>query len=255
MLTSGAGVRFGLRGPKSARPAPTLLVLANSLEDTLGDPYFRQGGNQLAEQGYLCASLDLPCHGQERREAEPEGLHGWRHRFDLDEDFLGEFIRRARDVLDHLVEGQYTDPRRIAVTGASRGGFAALHLMAADPRIKCAALMGPVTALTALEEFRSLPNGARADALSLAHLADRLAGRAVWIVIGDQDERVGTDLAIALARKLSAAAHSHQLMSRVELHVLPEPRGHTTPAEAAEASARWIARKLNPRDARLSGGC
>lgn len=219
-------------------------MLANSLEDTLGNDYFLQCGTHLFDQGYQCVSLDLPCHGQERREGESEGLHGWRHRFDLGEDFVGEFIRRAINVVDYLVCEQWADPRKIAVCGTSRGGFAALHLLAAEPRLRCAAVMAPVTELTALEEFRSLPNTARANALSLAHLADRLAGRAVWIVIGDRDERVGTDRAVALARKLSVAAYEHQVTSRVELHVLPEPRGHTTPPGAAEAGARWIARQL-----------
>jgi len=221
-----------------------LLVFADSLEETLGNDYFLQCGRKLFSEGYHCVSLDLPCHGQERREGEPAGLHGWRHRFDLGEDFLDEFIRRAIDVVDYLVSEQWADPHRIAVCGTSRGGFAAVHLLAEEPRLRCAAVMAPVTDLTVLEEFRSLSNTARANALSLGHLADRLAGRAVWIVIGDRDERVGTDRAISFARKLSVAAYEHQVTSRVELHVLPEPRGHTTPPGAAEAGARWIARQL-----------
>ncbi|HEY4309174.1 MAG TPA: prolyl oligopeptidase family serine peptidase [Pirellulales bacterium] len=238
------GVRFGTWSLQPARPAPTLLVLANSVEGTLGDPYFRQGGNQLASQGFLCVSLDLPCHGKDRHMDEPEGLDGWRQRFDAAEDFIGHFVQRAKSVLDHIIREEMADPLSIALTGTSRGGFAAAHFMAADLRVKCAALIGPVTDLDALVEFHSLEKQAAVNALSLMALVPQLAGRPIWIVIGDQDARVGTDRAIAFARKLTVAACSQHKSSQVELHVLPEPRGHTTPAGAAEASAAWISRQL-----------
>jgi len=243
-LRTTCGVRFGLLGPLPARPSPLFLVLASSIEETLGNSYFLQGGNRLAQQGYLCASLDLPCHGQDCRADEPEGLRGWSYRLDHEENLFAEFTKRATSVLDHLVAAECIDPHRIAVCGTSRGGFAALHLMAADPRPKCAALMCPATELTAIEEFQSMQHSDRAAALSLKHLADKLAGRAVWIVIGDQDDRVGTDHVIAFARELSATARAKGVSSKVELHVLPEPRGHTTPAGAATHCAEWIAREL-----------
>jgi dienelactone hydrolase len=239
------GIRYGTWSLKPAHSAPTLLVLANSLEGTLGDPYFRQGGNWLAKEGYLCVSLDLPCHGAERRADELEGLDGWRQRFDAGENFIGRFIKRAKLVLDHLIAERIADPERIAVTGTSRGGFSAAHLMAVDPRIRCAALIGPVTDLEALIEFREPQKPAALQALSLAALAPQLAGRPIWIVIGDQDERVGTDRSIAFARQLTATACSQHKSPQAELHVLPEPRGHTTPAGAAEASAVWISRQLS----------
>ena len=56
----------------------------------------------------------------------------------------------------------------------------------------------------------------------------------------DQDERVGTDLAITFARKLTAASREKKLDSRAELHVLPEPRGHTTPRGSPQQAASWI---------------
>ncbi len=76
--------------------------------------------------------------------------------------------------------------------------------------------------------------------LSLESQAESLAGRPVWIVIGDQDERVGTDRAIAFAQKLTAASRQKNLASRIELSVLPEPRGHTTPRGSSRRAADWI---------------
>jgi dienelactone hydrolase len=131
-----------------------LFILASTIEATLGDPYYRQAGNELASRGYLCVSVDLPCHGQERRPAEPEGLAGWRYRCDHDENVIDDSNQRLRSVLDHLIETGLTDAQRVAACGTSRGGFAALHFAAADPRVKCVAAFAPVTDLSVLHEFR-----------------------------------------------------------------------------------------------------
>ncbi len=76
VLQTDTGVEYGIWGDKSATPAPTLFVLSGTIEETLGDPYFRQSGNILAEEGYLCVSVDLPCHGRQRKPDEPNGLDG-----------------------------------------------------------------------------------------------------------------------------------------------------------------------------------
>ncbi len=66
------------------------------------------------------------------------------------------------------------------------------------------------------------------------------------MVIGDQDARVGTDRAIVLADRITEAAGDLPTGSgSIELHVWPEPRGHTTPAGAAERAALWISEQ-NP---------
>lgn len=143
-------------------------------------------------------------------------------------------------MLDHLIQSGIADAKRIAACGTSRGGFLAIHFAAHDGRVKCAAGFAPVTDLAALREFRAIADSSFVRALSLETQAKQLAGRPVWIVIGDQDERVGTDLAINFARKLTAASREQKLDSRVELHVLPEPRGHTTPPGSPQQAASWI---------------
>ena len=79
-LETPTGVHFGIWGEKPHAPAPTLVILASTIEGTLGDPYFRRAGNILAEQGYLCVSIDLPCHGTQQLGGEPPQLEGWRRR-------------------------------------------------------------------------------------------------------------------------------------------------------------------------------
>lgn len=244
VLRTEGGVRFGIWGAKPDAPAPTLFVLASTIEETLGAAYYRQSGNALAECGYLSVSVDLPCHGLERRPDEPEGLSGWRVRSERNEDFVAESNARLRQVLDHLIEAGFTDADKVAASGTSRGGFLALHFAASDSRVRCAAAFAPVTELAALGEFEGAARHPLVGSLALAKQAEKLAGRAVWLVIGDQDERVGTDHTISLARRITAASLAAGVPSRVELHVMPEPRGHTTPAGAAEGAAEWIRRQI-----------
>lgn len=244
ILKTDGGVRFGILGSKPEQPAPTLIVLASSPEDTLGNDYFLQCGVALSKQGYLCVSLDLPCHGQERVTGEPDGIAGWRHRLDAGQDLLGDFQRRSQAMLDYLIANNFTDPERIAACGTSRGGFAALHLAAHDRRIQCVAAMAPVTDLLVLDEFKAMKQSDRAAMLSIEKQAPALVDRGVWIVIGDRDVRVGTDQAIAFARRLSAVAVERKIPSRVELIVRSEARGHTTPPGSAEMAATWVAEEL-----------
>jgi dienelactone hydrolase len=247
---TSSGVKYGLWGKAKTKPAPVLFVLASTIDSTLGDPYYRQCGNELAELGYLCVSIDLPCHGTRSREGESPGLSGWSQRAAMQDDFVAENNSRLSDVLGHLIETRVADPDRVAACGTSRGGLLAIHFAAQDERVKCVAGFAPVTDLAALSEFRSIKDEPFVSKLSLFHQADKLAGRPVWIVIGDQDERVGTDRVVAFASHLTHVAGKEKLKSRVELHVMPEPRGHTTPKGSAERAAVWIHRQLSGEVAR-----
>jgi len=249
ILQTPGGVRFGLSGARPARPAPLLLVFSSTLEQALGQAPHNRTGSALAGRGWLSASLDLPCHGRQRRPDEPEGLRGWRSRVDRREDLLKGFIAHVAEVLDYLIDDRYADPRRIAACGTSRGAFAALHLAASEKRIRCVAVFSPVTELRALREFHGMARPEAAGRMALIHAADALAGRPVFVCIGDQDPRVGTDHAIAFARSVSAASARQNVPSRIELHVSPCPGGgpgHQTPAGAHEKAAEWIARQLAP---------
>jgi dienelactone hydrolase len=244
ILKSKSGVRYGIWPKKPETPAPTLFIFAGSIEDSLNTPYFRQCGNQLAKEGYLCVSVDLPCHGPEVRTGEPAGIAGWRARIEKGEDFVAEATMRFRAALDDLVEFKLADPERIAACGTSRGGFMAVHFLASDPRVKAAAAFAPLTDMMLIDEFKTLEKRDLADRLSLKSQAEKLAGRAVWLIIGDRDERVSTDESIAFCRAVTAASLKNKKPALVDLHVVSEPQGHTTPKGADEQAAVWIARQL-----------
>ena len=246
LMQTTTGVEFGIWGQGNVKPAPTLFVLGNSIAGTIGDSYFRQAGNDLAQEGYISVSIDIPGHGTQEREGEAQGLAGWRERIDQGEDLVAETNRRLSEVLDYLIAEGITDPEKVAASGTSRGGFLAMHFAAADPRVKCVAAFAPVTDLIVLREFHGAEDNALMASLSVSEQAAKLADRPVWIIMGDRDDRVGTDNSIALARKITATALAQGISPHVELHVLPEPKGHTTPAGAAAAAASWILRQMEP---------
>lgn len=246
-MSTPAGEEFVLLGPVPAEPSATLIILSGVGQDTLLKPAYLQAGRFLGRQGYLCVSIDLPGHGSV--ESGGKGLGGWAKRATAGEDFVAEFNARLSKVLDHLIAQGWTDPQRIAVCGTSRGGFLAIRFAAHDRRVRCAVGYSPVTDLRKLSEFRGAASVPGVDAMSLqAHVAE-LVGRPIFIVIGDRDERVGTDAAVQFARALSAAAVEANVPSGVELHVVSEPRGnHTTPTDGDRWSARWIYRILEGRE-------
>jgi dienelactone hydrolase len=190
-------------------------------------------------------SVDLPCHGQDARPGE-KGLSGWRVRCLAKKDIVADTTSTLKKVLDYLIAEKLTDPERVAALGTSRGGFVAVHFAAADPRVRCVAAFAPVTDLAALSEFRGVGDDPFVQSLSLERQAHALAERPIWLVIGDRDERVGTDRAIQFARRVTTAALEAQRSPRVELHVLPEPKGHTTPVGSAERAAAWLEQQLTP---------
>lgn len=242
-LETPDGVRFSLLGAKPGTPSPTLLVLALDAESTLSNPKYLRCGNVLAEQGYLCVSVDLPSHGAQQRGDEPGGIDGWRKRIDSGENPMTDLSSRLSRVLDHLVARGFTDPDQIVACGTSRGGYAALYFASGDPRVKAVAAYSPVTNLSALREFQGARETEAFRQSALNSRIESLSKIPVWIMIGDRDQRVGTDAAIAFARALSSAAAGSGLPGKVELHVTPSD-GHHTPPGAEELSAAWMLKQI-----------
>lgn len=239
MLKTDSGVRFGIYGAKPGKPAPTFFVLAGGVEDSLMRAEFNKIGHLLADKGYLSVSLDLPCHGKDQAVGEPSGIAGWRTRLEKGQPLVGDFARKASVVLDKLIKDGYTDAGKVGAAGTSRGGFMALHLAAAEPRIGWVVAYAPVTDLLAVTEFQGSKNDKPMRDLDLKKHADKLAGRPVWLCIGNDDKRVSTDEAILFTRRLVAAAAGKGKIVPVELHVMPTA-GHTIHATAHEESARWV---------------
>ncbi len=259
LLHTASGVRFGVLGQKAATPSPTLLVFANDIEGTLEPDNFNMVGHLLAKKGWLSISLDLPCHGKNLLSGEAGGsLECWRARLESGRNFMPGFMANITDVLDYLIQHGYTNVNRVAACGTSRGGFVALHFAAVESRVRCVAAFAPVTNLLALREFAGIeqdsPSVLRVvKSLALVNSAEKLAGRPIWICIGNYDQRVNTDDAIALTRRVVEASVAEDKPANVEIRVLPSEgyqvrvhdNGHGIPVPSAhKEAAEWILARM-----------
>ena len=244
-LETKDGIRFGLWSKRLAQPSPTMIVFDPGTPERLGDPYYQRRYQVLVDNGYLCVSVDFPCQGRDERPGEPKNLDCWRHRVEHGQGtFNVDLNTRTSKVLDHLIEQGYTDAGRIVVGGSSAGGFLALHYAAHDPRIRGGAVVVPVTDLAALQEFQEIRQHPAVRALALTEQADKLADRSIWVLMGGRDARVVTESAIQFARAVWKVSAERDSRTGVELHVVPEPGGHTHPPGAHQQAAEWVL-KLN----------
>lgn len=105
------------------------------------------------------------------------------------------------------------------------------------------AAFAPVTNLLALWEFAGADKEAAVKELRVVNRADKLAGRAVWVCIGNRDDCVSTDDAIAFTRRVALASPDPSKVGAVELHVLPTV-GHRIHDTAHEEAAAWVRKTL-----------
>jgi dienelactone hydrolase len=246
MMKTSDGVEFGVWGGTPDKPSPTLILLSGLIPDSFTKANFLRAGEILGPKGYLCVSIELPCHGSQAKKGF-SNLVGWGKRAADGDDFVAEFNARMKKVIDHLIEQKMTDPDKIVATGTSRGGYLAVRYAAFDKRVKCAVAYAPVTDLRKIKEFEVAKDVASVDAMNLEAHIPELVGKPVLIFIGDRDDRVDTDSVIAFARKLSAAAQKADVPSHTEIHVLSEPRGHSVPPGVEKFAAEWILKALEAK--------
>ncbi len=245
---AATGVPYGIIQNDDADrgPSPTLFIFASTLDAMQRELVYTEVARLLAPEGWVSVILEPPCHGEDARDDEPKQLDGWRYRLENDRPFLDAFNTRATAVLDELIQQKLTDPDRVAACGTSRGGFVAYHFAAAEPRIKAVAGISPVTRLTALREFSTTMQLEKVEPFNAINLAPKLAGKAVWLSIGNNDARVNTDDAIAFTRAVvaaSASADSPNKLIPVDM-IVARSSGHSKIDQAHELLARWLQEQL-----------
>jgi len=243
-LTTSSGVVFSVWDEQPSLPAPTVIILSDTATLSLTNPDFIQSGAILADNGFVCVSLNVPGYNAFGA-GDTGGLDKWREYSDAETDFVANFNEQVSDVLDYLIESNYTNSTQVAAIGTSKGGFLALQYMATDPRIQVGAVFAPVTDLARLTEFTGAEQDPFVQNLALSNLANDLAGRPIWISIGGDDPRVGTDAAEGFAAAVETAAQAGNLANLLELHLDPEVTTHITPPGSAEAAAEWILFNIN----------
>lgn len=243
VMQTPQGTHYGLGTEKYDKPAPTLFIIGNPMAmlEKENMRYLLETGEALAKKGWVYVVLDPACEGHDLKPGQPASLSGWAIHAKAKEDFLGPYLRNCIDVLDHLIAEGVTDPQQVAVQGVSRGGFCALHFAAREPRIKALVGISPVTNPLALKEFA----GVTADQvayISLDQVLEPLAGRSVWISIGNADDRVSTDDCITFSRRLVATTQKlnpKMNLFPVQLHV-GVSAGHRSPEDAYALAADFL---------------
>jgi pimeloyl-ACP methyl ester carboxylesterase len=238
-------ILFAHLAPKGPKPLPTLLHLGGGYMDSLAREDFNKLGFALLPHGFQCVSLDGPCYGWDLEPGEKEGLPGWRDRLEKNIPVIHNFNLKVSRLLDHLIKEGYTDPNRIIVYGACRGGFLALHFAAHDPRVRTVVALTPATDMSLVSEFQAMSNPDAIKALAIHHQIDKLSDRAVWACLGNADDRVFTDSCLSFMRQLMDAAIKRQNKpADIEFH-LSAVIGHTTYALAHDEAAHWILHQMS----------
>ena len=193
------------------------------------------------EAGHYALSFDLPNHGG-RIDAFGEGIGGMCAAYIAGSDPFARFVADGRAVIDACHRFGIAGSDRVVACGVSRAAYCALRLAAVDRRILAVAGLAPVTDWRALSEFASVKDRPEIAALALDNWADELAGRAVFLAIGNADARVGSDACGRLAlRILEEEARRGVPSSLVELHVIPS-EGHSLSSEWRSAGGRFLMR-------------
>ncbi len=242
---AGPGLMAGLI---EQPPLPAFFYFSLSGQASLTlDPYnqpvaFLLKQSQLLNRPVRCYSLNLPGHG------EPKSFEGamkfWASSF-AKEDIIQLFVKEAIESISYLIDQGYVDHKRIAVGGLSRGGFAALHLAAADPRIGSVLAFAPLLDLGVVSEFKEIKDSPLVCASSADHLVEKLVNRNVRLYIGNRDTCVGTEPAFRFIQKLAEAAYHSKPSVRspkAELIIGPSVghQGHGTLPHVFLDGAEWI---------------
>lgn len=191
--------------------------------------------------GHSVVSFDLPNHGDSIDEYG-EGLIGMWTAHAAGADPFGRFLVQGRAVIDACLERGWGDPDRIFVCGVSRGGYCALRLMAADRRIQGVAALAPLVDWCSLAEFAAVEDRPALAKLSLEGWVQQLAGRALYLAVGNHDHRVDTALCLRFALRLfEMADFSQPNLSTTEIYINNSP-GHTLNDEWAIRGAQFLLR-------------
>lgn len=228
--------------PDALRPLTQqalLLTFAGAAEASLGNTPYRLAANAFVANGHRALSFDMPNHGS-LTDAHGEGITGMRNAFVAGDDPFRTHVERGRAVIEHCLAEGLATPGRIATSGTSRGGYMALRLLAEDDRIAAGAGFAPVTDWRDLREFDADCQRQDVSDLSLSRHAQALADRAVYLVIGNHDERVNTARCCQLVANIAEARRQNgQTMDGLDFYCTGDP-GHSCADTWYHKGARFL---------------
>lgn len=226
-------------GVGAGQDAALLFSFVSTRQAALDKSPYVLAANVFLETGNRVLSFGLPNHG-ERVDSHGEGIRGMCAALLAGADPFERFVADGRAAVDYCLERGLVSPGRIAVSGVSRSGYCALRLAAVEPRIAAVAGLAPVTDWRVLAEFSEVGQRPEVAALALDHWAAPLAGRPVFLAIGNADARVGTVSCLRFAGQIAAGeAAGGVTRSGLEVHVV-EADGHSLAESWYAAGARFL---------------
>ncbi len=228
--------------PTQVAPRPALLVSFSATRQmTLQTAPYDITAKAFTDAGHYVVSFDLPNHG-DRIDEYGEGLVGLWTAHAAGADPFGRLIAQGRAVIDTCLARGWGTPDRVFACGVSRGGYCALRLMAADRRIQGTAALAPLVDWCSLSEFSAIEDKAKLARLALANWADQLAGRAIYLTVGNHDHRVDTARCLHFASRLFETADFSQPGSATIEIYINNSLGHTLNDEWAVRGAQFLLR-------------
>lgn len=234
------------KGQKLA-PEPAV-VLSFSLDRKTAMTHADYNGPTVAfvNAGHRAIAFDMPYHGDRADKRFDSALKGYCDDIAKGIDPFASFIEEGRALVDWVIANKLAKRNRIVGAGVSRAGYAIARLAAADDRLGAIAMIAPVTDWRVPIEFAAIRQLPLFDDLLLEKFADKLAGRAVHLAIGNRDQRVSTEAALRFAARIGDAETSAGLgESRVEVHVVPSP-GHGLVQQWRRDAERFLLASLQP---------
>jgi alpha-beta hydrolase superfamily lysophospholipase len=233
--------RLGAPDDDVRAPEPGLvLFFGGEREDGFADPEGNgMAAHRFVEAGHFAACIDLPGFG-EAVDEHGTGIRAMCAAFIGGDDPFERVISQAKEVISTCRQRYLKDAGRVVTLGVSRGAYYALRLTAEDQRIDGVAGIAPVTDWRILQEFAEVRERTDVAGLALTNWASRLAGRSVYLAIGNHDHRVGTHTCTNLAHTILASERPEEEgASKLNLHVVDSP-GHTLDKSWREKGVRFL---------------
>lgn len=232
-----------------------LLTFATTARSAFQDKPHDIPFRHFAEAGHYVATFDLPHHGS-CVDHFGEGIEGMCQAFVAGQDPFARFIADGQAVIDACLTQGIGQNGKFVVCGVSRAGYCALRLAASDPRIRGIAALAPVTDWRRLREFAAVKEQPAVAALAIDNWVTQLADRAVYLAIGNHDDRVGTDSFLRFAHRLFEAQDALNSSSPTlpassgrmkQMHVIDSP-GHTLTDEWRSRGASFLLQTISEID-------
>lgn len=236
-VISREGVSFTVRvqspppGQLAARPL-LLVYLSADRQSSMPDGRYGAPGKAFLEKGHRIVSFDLPAHGDRVDRRYGSSIAGLAKMVASGQKPFDTVVADGRAVIDECLRRGLAEKGGIVAAGVSRGGYCALRLAAADERISAVAAFAPATDWREVDEFAAQKDSPEVAALALVNFAPQLAGRRVYIAIGNHDLRVGTDACTRLVLAITEQERQRKVeKSGLRYLVVDDSTGHALAAK------------------------